>query len=133
VSAGALTIAWRDVRKSGRVARQVVTETFFSIEVNDMHRATAFYVDALGAAVMYSAPSWTSLRIAGVRIGLFLNPEHTTSRVGLHFAVSDLAAACADVERAGGRIVAPSIEVASGVVIAQVEDTEGNTFTLRRA
>jgi predicted enzyme related to lactoylglutathione lyase len=36
----------------------------------------------------------------------------------------------ADVERAGGRIIAPSIDVAPGVVLADVTDTEGNTFAL---
>ncbi len=107
-----------------------VTETFFSVEVNDMQRATAFYVEALGAAVMFASPGWSSLRIAGVRVGLALNPEHGASKIGLHFAVSDLAVARADVERAGGRIIAPSIEVAPGVVVAEVMDTEGNTFTL---
>jgi predicted enzyme related to lactoylglutathione lyase len=110
-----------------------VTETFFSVEVKDMRRATDFYVRALGAAVMWSSPGWSSLRVAGVRLGLALNERHAGNRVGLHFAVSDLAAACSDVERAEGRIVAASIEVAPGVVIAEVSDTEGNTFTLTRA
>ncbi|MCU1277725.1 MAG: Glyoxalase-like domain [bacterium] len=108
-----------------------VTETFFSVEVNDMQRATAFYVAALGADVMFATTFWTSLRIAGVRVGLFLHAEHTACRVGLHVAVSDLADACGDVERAGGRVVAPPNEVAPGVVTAEVADTEGNSFTLR--
>jgi predicted enzyme related to lactoylglutathione lyase len=109
-----------------------VTETFFSVEVDDMARATAFYVEALGASVLFPSPRWSSLSIAGVRVGLFLHPEHAAASIGLHFVVSDLATARADVERAGGRIVAPSIEVAPGVVIASVTDTERNTFSLRR-
>jgi predicted enzyme related to lactoylglutathione lyase len=110
-----------------------VIETFFSVEVSDMHRATAFYVDTLDAAVLYASPRWSSLRIAGVRLGLFLHGEHAESKVGLHFVVSDLATARSAVERAGGRIIAPAIEVAPGLVIADVTDTEGNTFTLRQA
>jgi predicted enzyme related to lactoylglutathione lyase len=105
-------------------------ETFFSVEVNDMQRATAFYVGAFGATVAFPSPRWTSLHIAGVRLALSLNPEHGASRVGLHFVVDDLDSARADVERAGGAIVAPAIEVAPGVVIADVADSEGNTFTL---
>src|SRR5579864_8716164 len=105
-----------------------VTETFFSVGVHDMQRATAFYVDALGATVSFATPGWSSLRIAGVRVGLFPHPDQTPSWIGLHFVVSDLSAACADVERVGGRIVAKEIEVAPGVVIANVTDTEGNTF-----
>jgi predicted enzyme related to lactoylglutathione lyase len=108
----------------------VVTETFFSVDVGDMPRATAFYVEALGADVVFASPGWTSLRIAGVRLGLALVQGHAGARVGLHFAVGDLAAACADVEGAGGVVVAPSVEVAPGVVVADVTDTEGNGFAL---
>jgi uncharacterized glyoxalase superfamily protein PhnB len=110
-----------------------VTETFFSVKVNDMQRATSFYVDALGADVLFASPRWSSLRVAGVRLGLFLNPEHTEARIGLHFVVSDLEAARGRVLRAGGRIVTPSSEVAPGVVVADVTDTEGNGFALRQA
>jgi predicted enzyme related to lactoylglutathione lyase len=107
-----------------------VVETFFSVEVEDMQRATAFYVAALGATVAFASPGWSSLHIAGVRIGLALGPKHAATRVGLHFAVSDLAAARAAVVRAGGGVEAPPVEVASGVLVADVTDTEGNTFTL---
>jgi predicted enzyme related to lactoylglutathione lyase len=109
-----------------------VLETFFSVEVRDMKRATAFYVEALGAEVSYASPAWTSLHVAGVRIGLALSAEHGGGRVGLHFAVRDLLAVCTAVRRAGGRVVAPSIEVAPGVVLAEVADSEGNAFTLNR-
>jgi predicted enzyme related to lactoylglutathione lyase len=109
-----------------------VSETFVSIEVHDMGRATAFYVAALGAIVKFPSPGWTSLIIAGVRIGLFLHPSGTAGRTGLHFSVGDLAEACAEVERAGGRVVAAASEVAPGVVIAEASDTEGNSFTLVR-
>ena len=107
-----------------------VTETFFSIEVNDMDRAVAFYVEALGATASFTSPVWSSLHIAGVRVGLFCH-AHAPCRVGLHFVVDDLPAAHARIERAGGRIVAASVEVAPGVVVSDVTDTEGNTLTLR--
>lgn len=113
-------------------ARPRRRETFFSVDVKDMQRATAFYVDALGASVAFASPRWSSLRIAGVRVGLALDPEHEASRTGLHFAVRELAAACADIERAGGRVVLPAVEVAPGVILAEVVDSEDNTFTLRQ-
>jgi predicted enzyme related to lactoylglutathione lyase len=109
-----------------------VTETFFSIDVDDMPRATAFYVGAFGATVTFPSPRWSSLRVAGVRLGLFLHAGHARGRIGLHFVVSDLVAALADVERAGGRTVDSPSEVAPGVVVASVMDSEGNTFALRR-
>jgi predicted enzyme related to lactoylglutathione lyase len=110
-----------------------VTEMFVSIHVADMQRATAFYVDAFGANVSFPSPTWSSLKIAGVRLGLFHHAEHPGGRTGLHLVVDDLAAALTAVERAGGRIVVAPIEVAAGVVIAEVVDSEANLVTLRAA
>lgn len=110
----------------------VVSETFFGLGVANMERATRFYVAALGAVVAFASPAWSSLRIAGVRVGLALDPGHAPGPTGLHFAVSDLAAAGAAIERAGGRMAEPATEVAPGVVLAGATDTEGNHFTLRR-
>ena len=98
-----------------------------------MQRAARFYVTALEATVLFESSQWTSLRIAGVRVALFLQPGMQAGTVGLHFAVRDLEAARAEVQRAGGVVLGASVEVAPGVVIANVADTEGNTFTLRQA
>ena len=108
----------------------VVSETFFSVSVRDMGRAKAFYVGALGATVAYASAGWSSLRIAGVRIGLALGESNAGERTGVHFAVTDLAGAHGEIERAGGRVVHQSVEVAVGVVISEAMDTEGNTFVL---
>lgn len=110
-----------------------VLETFLSVNVADMKRACAFYEKALGAEVAYATAQWTSIRIAGVRVGLALDAAHVPGRTGLHFAVRDLAAACVDIERAGGRVIAAEVTVAPGVVLADVEDSEGNGFALTRA
>lgn len=110
-----------------------VSETFFSLGARDMDRAAMFYSRALGAATKWSSPRWSSLEIAGVRIGLFSNPEHVGGRAAIHFSVTDLAAACAAVEREGGRIVTAASEVAPKVYVADVADTEGNIFSLQQA
>lgn len=111
-----------------------VTETFFSVDVDDMQRAIAFYVRAVGAQVTFQSPQWTSIHVAGVRIGLFLNAKAQATpavvRTGLHFAVDDLAAARASVEAAGGTCSEP-MQAAPGVVIVDVVDTERNMFALR--
>lgn len=107
-----------------------VEETFFSIDVENMERGTAFYVNAFGAEVVFESPAWTSLRIAGVRLALALSPECAAGRVGLHFSVNDLASARSAVERAGGLIASTPVEVAPGVMIVRATDTEGNTFIL---
>src|SRR5687768_11533118 len=104
-----------------------VQETFFSVYVRDMQRAATFYKKALGATVDFISPTWSSLVIAGVRVSLVLR-EHEPSPIGIHFIVDDVALACAAVMRAGGEI-APAVEASHGVVMAEVSDTEGNTFT----
>ena len=106
-----------------------ITETFFALAVGEMPRAMAFYVRAFGATVSFASPGWASLHVAGVRVGLY--SPGTPGPTGLHFVVDDLAAACAEVERAGGRVARGASEVAPGVVVADVVDSEGNTLTLR--
>jgi predicted enzyme related to lactoylglutathione lyase len=110
-----------------------VNETFISLIAADMERALAFYTEALGATEGWSSPRWSSVFVAGVRIGFFLNPEHTGLQTGLHFGVNDLETAIAGVIRAGGKLVTPAGEVAPDVFVAEVADTEGNVFALRRA
>jgi predicted enzyme related to lactoylglutathione lyase len=107
-----------------------VIETFFSVNVEDMQRGMTFYVEAFGATVLFSSPGWSSLRIAGVRIGLALAAEPNPGPIGLHFAVTDLAVTTAAVERAGGCVASSPRAVAPGVVLVQVTDTEGNTVVL---
>ena len=76
---------------------------------------------------------WSSLRIAGVRLGLNANPDDAGSRTGLHFVVDDLALACEAIVSAGGEAVAQPSEAQPGVVLADVADTEGNILTLSLA
>ena len=111
-----------------------VRETFFAVDVVDMERATAFYVASLGARVTFASAGWTSLEIAGVRVALALAPAGGSGRgprrTGLHFAVGDLEAVRAGVVRAGGAAAGEPVEVAPGVLVAEVVDTEGNALTL---
>jgi predicted enzyme related to lactoylglutathione lyase len=107
-----------------------VSETFFSVGIRDMARATAFYCDTFGARVAFATPAWTSLHVAGVRLGLAFDAKHTGGATGLHFAVANLVEACAEVERAGGRVEQARVEAAPGVVLGLVVDTEGNGLTL---
>jgi hypothetical protein len=88
---------------------------------------------AFDASVQYESPGWSSLRIAGVRLGLNANPDDAGSRTGLHFVVDDLALACEAIVSAGGEVVAQPSEVQPGVVLADVADTEGSILTLSLA
>ena len=110
----------------------VVRETFFSLAVLDMARATRFYTRAFGATVSFSSASWSSLHIAGVRVGLALNADHEGGPTGLYFVVDDLERAGAEIERAGGHVASSPIELTPGVVLVRCTDSEGNGLMLRR-
>lgn len=117
-----------------------VRETFVSITVSDMKRATAFYTAAFGATVSFASPAWSSLHIAGVRLGLFHRDPRTATpeaaafgRTGIHLVVDDLAPANVEIGRAGGRVLGVPVEVAAGVWVLDVVDTEGNVLTMRAA
>ena len=109
----------------------IVSETFVVLCVADMARATAFYTRALGATVAFAIPTFTTLRIAGVRVGLALDAAAAGHASGLHFVADDLAAAAAEIERAGGRVTVAPREVAPGVILLDATDSEGNAFAIR--
>ena len=107
-------------------------ETFFSLEVSNMERATTFYVQVFDATDAYASERWSSLIVAGVRLGLALSEEHDGEQVGLHFVVDDLERARDEVMRAGGAAVGPR-QVRPGLIHVEATDTEGNTFVLTQA
>ncbi len=106
-----------------------VTETFFALHVRDMERARRFYAAAFGAQENATTPRWTSLRIAGVRVGLSLGGE--PGPTGLHFAVQNLRATIDQVTGAGGAMTMAPTDLGGGVTIAGVRDSEGNELKLR--
>jgi predicted enzyme related to lactoylglutathione lyase len=110
-----------------------VREMFFSVPVADMERARRFYVRAFDASVLYESSVWSSLRVAGVRLGLEATSSDERAHGGLHFVVDDLAAACRSAASAGGAVVTEQLEVQPGVILANVTDSEGNVFTLSLA
>jgi predicted enzyme related to lactoylglutathione lyase len=107
-----------------------VLETFLALPVAEMARASAFWTTAFGARVSWASDAWTSIHIAGVRIGLATVPGHAGSRTALHLAVDDLPVALGAVLAAGGRTLLAGDEVVEGLVRAEAADTEGNVFTL---
>ena len=107
---------------------------YFVVYVADMDRATKFYEETFDALVGFRSPEWTSLRIAGVSIGLHGGSDTTPRSIGLGFDVDDLDGACAAVARAGGAVVkAPEKRADAGITLAEVVDTEGNQFSLTLA
>jgi predicted enzyme related to lactoylglutathione lyase len=108
----------------------LVKETFLSLAVTNMERATTFYAQAFGATIAYASERWSSLIIAGVRLGLALKDDHDgDQQCGLHFVVDDLQIAGNEVRRAGGTALGPRT-VVPGLRFVEASDTEGNSFFL---
>jgi predicted enzyme related to lactoylglutathione lyase len=113
--------------------------------VGDYDAALDFYHAAFGAHVLFDAPSplggrylhvgFGDERGAGIWFMRAGGPD--TARVGQQtggepvavFYTSDVAAAAARVERAGGAIVRP-VESAGGARFAHVADLYGNVFVI---
>src|SRR5439155_16722314 len=106
-----------------------VTKAYFMIDVNDMKRAVAFYTEALGLGLRFSSPDWSELTWRDATIALH-SGRGNGGATGLGFEVDDLAAACAAVKKAGGRVLTePRARRGEFIRLAEVADTEGNRFS----
>jgi predicted enzyme related to lactoylglutathione lyase len=110
-----------------------VVETICILPVADMDRATRFYGGVFGAEVKFASPYWSSIVVAGVRVGLHGGATGERRDSGIGFVVDDIDAACAMAEAAGGAVVSPPSVREEGVVLAAIADTEGNEVSLSLA
>ena len=105
-----------------------ITKAYFMLPVRDMDRAVSFYRDAVGLTVEVSSPFWSELRWREATIALHGGGTAGERESWLGFHVSDLDAAVAEVEAAGGRRGEERTEGGAGLI--SVVDPEGNAFTL---
>ena len=109
----------------------VVRKTYFILMVADMDRAVGFYTGAFGASVSFSSPHWSEVTLAGATVALHPGASGDQVDTGLGLEVDDLAAALADAERAGGRVVtAPRDRPGERIQLATLADPEGNVLTV---
>ena len=105
---------------------------YYMLSAQDMHRAVAFWRDTIGLEVKSQSPEWSELTYPGIPtavVALHGGGTGELNRTGLGFDVADIAAACDEVERAGGKVaMAPTDRPEEGIVLADLVDTEGNTF-----
>jgi predicted enzyme related to lactoylglutathione lyase len=105
---------------------------YYMLAAQDMDRAVAFWRDAIGLDVKSQSPGWSELTFPGLAsavVALHAGGSGELNRTGLGFDVADIAAACAEVERAGGRVTMPPTDRPDeGIVLADLVDPEGNTF-----
>jgi predicted enzyme related to lactoylglutathione lyase len=105
-----------------------ITKAYFMLPVLDMDRAVSFYRDAVGLTLEYHSPFWTELRWREATIALHAGGAGQERDSWLGFHVTDLDAAVAEVEAAGGRRGHERSE--GGARLVDVVDPEGNTITL---
>jgi hypothetical protein len=109
-----------------------VLKTYFMLMVRDMDRAATFYGRVFDLEERFRSPEWSELRWNDATVALHGGRKGTEPiETGLGFEVDDIAAACARVIEAGGRIVAPPKQQAEvDLRLATAADPEGNTFSI---
>lgn len=104
--------------------------------IKDIDRAVAFYRDALGVPLLFTAPpSLAFFDCAGVRLMLSPpSPGHDHPGSVLYFAVDDILAAHRGLSERGVVFSEPPKKIATlpdrEVWLAPFADTEGNTLAL---
>ena len=103
----------------------------FILWVKDMDRAVAFYRDVIGLYARLHTPHWSELAFGEAVVALHAGGDGTYRPTGLGIQVTDLDAACREVEAGGGRVrTPPQDRPGEPVRLADLEDPEGNGFQL---
>jgi catechol 2,3-dioxygenase-like lactoylglutathione lyase family enzyme len=113
----------------------------FSLAVNDMPKAKAFYVDKLGLKVASDyrrddSHWWVSLSLSDGGASITLTTSHENMKPGtmkLYFATSDVAAAHGELSAKGAKVNEVKDDLygpGSGVKWFQLEDPDGNQVLL---
>ena len=107
-----------------------IDAAFVILRVQDMSRAMRFYRDGLGLAERFETPAFSEVATTNTVIALQAGGNGEYRRSSLAFAVADIDATCAAVERAGGSVTTEPVNVQGDLWNAVACDTEGNAFVL---
>ncbi len=95
----------------------------------EMDRAVAFYRDVIGLELRLHEQDWAELGPYNAVVALHGGGSGEYRSTGLGFHVVDVAAACEEVSRGGGRIIRdPEERAGEGIILARLADPEGNGF-----
>ena len=97
------------------------------LPVPDLDAALAFYRDALGHELIWRSDTTIGLRLPESEAEIVLTTEAAPPETDL--LVEDATAAVARIVAAGGRVIAPTFEIAVGLC-AVVADPFGNTLVV---
>jgi len=97
--------------------------------VKDIGKAKTFYSKFLGVEPYVDGPFYVGYRVGDLEVGLDPN-----SKVGpiSYTDVVDIKTSLKEMTNAGAEIVQDIKDVANGLLIAQVKDTNGNVVGLRQ-
>ena len=108
-----------------------VRKVVFMLMVQDMDRAVAFYTDVIGLELRLREGGWAELGYDDAVVALHGGGDGEYRSTGLGLTVADVAEACEEVTRGGGRVIkAPEERAGVGIILAQLADPEGNGFEL---
>lgn len=97
--------------------------------VTDLEKAKAFYSKFLGLEPYVDSPYYVGYKEGDVEVGLVPN-----SKVGpiVYVDVEDIKGSLQDMIKVGAEVMQDVKDVGSGLLIAQVKDTDGNVVGLRQ-
>ena len=111
-----------------------VQKVVFILMAQDMDRAIAFYRDVIGLELRLHEGSWAELGCDDAVVALHGGGDGEHHCTGLGFTVADVATACEEVSRGGGRTIRePEERAGEGIILTQLADPEGNGFALAQS
>ncbi len=109
----------------------LVESVKYMLMAQDMERAVRFYRDVIGLEVKFQSKEWTELAFGNAIVALHGGGGGKYQKTGLSLQVRDIASACKEIEKGGGKIaMPPQNRPGEPIKLAEVMDTEGNAFSL---
>ena len=103
----------------------------YMVMAQDMDRAIGFYRDVIGMKVNSESPFWSEMSFGDVIVALHGGGSGQPNKTGLSIQVSDIDAACKEVEAGGGKVLSgPEVRQGEGIKLAELADTENNLFSI---
>ncbi len=96
--------------------------------VKDLEKAKKIYDTFLGAEPYADAPYYVGYKVGDIEIGL--DPNGTD--IVTYIDTDDIEASLKTLTEVGGEVVMEPKDVAAGLLVAQVKDTDGNVIGLRQ-
>jgi predicted enzyme related to lactoylglutathione lyase len=99
---------------------------------SDVPKATKFFATALGVEPYAENPYYVGFKTGEIEIGLVPKGAHRVSGALAYVDVKDINAALATLLAAGAEKVQDVTDVAQGLLVASVKDSDGNPLGLRQ-